>query len=159
MRAPGFNIGSTIYKKLDAITSMENTAISLLPANITNFKKLHNIRSEGFIFNYMTNDENIIDLPKVTGCPDSHSLLRYPLLSRDNQVKNEILIKLKDYGISTMYSKVLYEIDGISEDIGHNNRTYPNAIDFANRLITLPCYDDINEIDIEHINHVLNSYK
>ena len=158
-RAPGLNIGSTIYKKLDAISSMNTTAISLLPANIANFKKLHTKRSERCKFNYMTKDENIIDLPKITHCPDTYPLLRYPLLIKDNQVKNELLIQLKDYGISTMYSKTLYEIEGVAEDIGHNNRAYPNAVDFANRLITLPCYEDISEIDIEYINRVLNSYK
>ncbi len=158
IRVPGLNIGSTTYKKLDAIAPMKNIAISLLPANIDNFKKSHIRRSKIYKFNYKTNDENIIDLPKVTGCPDTHPLLRYPLLIKDNQVKNEILLKLKDYGISMMYSKILYEIDGITEDIGYNNRAYPNAIDFANQLITLPCYDDVHEIDIEHINRVLNSY-
>ncbi|WP_286219883.1 DegT/DnrJ/EryC1/StrS family aminotransferase [Marinobacter apostichopi] len=56
-------------------------------------------------------------------------------------------------GASSFYRCILPEIDGVPEITGASS--YPNARKFSDRLLTLPCHEDVTEADIALAAEVL----
>ena len=58
--------------------------------------------------------------------------------------------KIRDYGTSLLYQRPLNPIGGL-ENILDQEAVYPNANDFADYLVTLPCHQDIDNTVVDLI--------
>ena len=77
-------------------------------------------------------------------------LLRYPILIKDKKIRNQFYEQTRDYGTSLLYQRPLNQISGL-ENILDQEPVYPNANDFADHLVTLPCHEDIDNTVVDLI--------
>ena len=82
--------------------------------------------------------------------------MRYPILIKDKKARDRFYEQTKDYGTSLLYQSPLNQISGL-ENILDQDTVYPNANNFANHLVTLPCHEDIDKAVVDLITHKLHS--
>jgi len=96
---------------------------------------------------------------KRFGLPESQASspkLRYGILAPSAGIRDQALEALNGAGIgaNAFYGKALHSIEGVGPKI--IGKSFPVADDFASRLITLPCHEDVAETDLRDIVDVLN---
>lgn len=88
-------------------------------------------------------------------------LLRYPVLAPNSLLRNRALAKLNGRGIgaNAFYGAALPKTAGTAEHLAPEvlKRPYWQADDFAERLLTLPCHEDVKPRDIDRIVRALAS--
>ncbi|MFE8071676.1 DegT/DnrJ/EryC1/StrS family aminotransferase [Marinobacteraceae bacterium S3BR75-40.1] len=93
----------------------------------------------------------------ATGAEKAAPLLRYPLLAPNRQQRDDKLRSLNDAGIgaNAFYAVSLPRIPGIKKHIANPYASFEAADDFADRLLTLPCHEDVRTSDIDRMQRVL----
>ncbi|WP_417531852.1 DegT/DnrJ/EryC1/StrS family aminotransferase [Marinobacter lipolyticus] len=88
------------------------------------------------------------------GDPDTPRL-RYAVLAPDKELRDQALRSLNRSGIaaSAFYDKALPHIEGVEEAL--KEKQFPCADDFASRLMTLPCHEDVKESDVSLIANII----
>lgn len=88
---------------------------------------------------------------------ERRQMLRYPVLAPDRDLCQQAVRALNDAGIgaSRFYRLALNEIEGVSAYTGPGH--YPNARDFADRLLTLPTHEDVQPTDVARVALVLQA--
>lgn len=152
LKLPGLNIGNTSYKPPQEITGLDSYRLSLLSTNINTQYTID--RSDTFVqLTELTTPTNVISL-----APESPlKLLRFPLLVKDSINRDKLIEALNKQGIgaTTMYGKMLPEIEFIPIESDQKEKPYSNAKQFATRLITLPCHTGVTSKDIAIIRNTL----
>lgn len=158
---PFLHLGETRYHTLQAIEAMDQTRMDLLPANISCYQDdaTAAIRSEKISLMLRSLDssqDKLRDLPRICNIEANRRLLRYPLLvgalSRDSIYQR---LKQAGLGASIMYPDSLPKIPGLNHLL--DDRAYfPNAEDFASRVLTLPTHAGVRDKDIEKIKTILS---
>jgi dTDP-4-amino-4,6-dideoxygalactose transaminase len=155
-RLPGANIGVTQFKPLKAISSISSSVLFLISDSLKQLRKsdskwkkyYHQLKKLQHVILVHTDEKvNFID----------DFLLRFPVLieTDDKNMKKHY----KMLGINSLYSKTIPNIEGVPKEIICNcDRNFPNAEMFASRLITLPCYNDLDENDMGRIIKILENY-
>lgn len=87
----------------------------------------------------------------------SFPMLRYGILAPNISVRNEAVKALNSAGIgaNALYGLALHAINGV-ESVRINGNA--EADDFASRLLTLPCHEDVTEPDLNQIASVLTRF-
>ena len=100
--------------------------------------------------------EHVLDLARETNISAKQPLLRYPILLKDPYLRDRLDEALSRAGLgsSKMYQRPLPEIEGLEKILTEGN-DYPQARDFSNRLLTLPCHFGVSKETIELIHCVL----
>lgn len=82
---------------------------------------------------------------------------RFGLLAPSGHLRDLVENALNDAGIgaSGFYRQILPEVDGL--EALFSNTDYPNARNFADRLLTLPSHEDVTEADVTRINKILRA--
>lgn len=83
--------------------------------------------------------------------------IRYGLLAPNQSVRDRAERALNESGIgaSRFYGKILPEIEGL-EAISGRKGSFPAGREFASRLLTLPCHEDVRPADVELIAKILH---
>jgi dTDP-4-amino-4,6-dideoxygalactose transaminase len=141
-KIPGLNIGETKFTPLTIISKMDSGYLSVLEKNLEAYSSRKSVQHTIKTCLNRFEDSKIIDL-----CPDDLSfheinLLRYPILITDHAIRDLFYEKAAYLGVSTMYRKPLNKISGLN-DLLDSQKTYANATNFANHLITLPTHEGI----------------
>ena len=151
-RNPLLKLGETRYHSLTVVTPMDDQRRRLLPENFNRYSK----RSQSREFAYDKQIPASVNCLDALTSPRRRRLLRYPLLVDDRLQRDLLLQKLRSAGLgaTAMYQKPLPEIPGVEAmvDIRGN---YNNARDFADRLITLPLHEGVDEKSFNRIINII----
>lgn len=157
-RAPFLHVGETRYHPLETIRVLQLPS-SLLAAGVRAYfdrEPLH------FIY-----DRELSFLQEAgwmragtTDTTDHTPQLRYALLAPDENLRDQVVAELNEQGIGAniFYGRTLPEIMDITPiSVGGSGR-YPNARNFAARLITLPTHEGVASSDIGTIVSVFKRF-
>jgi dTDP-4-amino-4,6-dideoxygalactose transaminase len=158
---PFLHLGETRYHALRAIEAMDHMRIDLLPASISCYQDDADapVRCEkiSMMLDQLTDlHGRLRNLPKNCNMEANRRLLRYPLLlepaSRDHTYQR---LKQAGLGVSIMYPASLPEIPGMAHLLDKQQR-FPNAEDFACRVLTLPTHKAVSGKTIEKMKTILS---
>ncbi len=156
---PFLHLGETRYHPLRAIASMDRAHLARLAANITAYQQAH-LRVQTQYAQRLAAQhagQGLIDLARACTLPATRRLLRYPLLLHPGQRDARYqLLQRKGLGASVMYPRALALIDGLG-DCFAGQGSFPQAQQFAARLLALPVQDAVSAQDIEQIMQVLTA--
>ncbi len=148
---PFLHLGETRFYPLTALGSMDPIRIGVLDENVSAYQQ-RGMRVQstlsGLIAEWDDAGLEFVDLPAVCHVPPSQRLLRYPLLLAAG-VRDRVYsdLRCKGLGPSRMYPVALPAIQGL----GHyfeSEITYPEAVRFAARILTLPLHEKVTNTDI-----------
>ncbi len=156
-KVPFLTFGETKYKELLSIEGIDWSAFYGLPANLIEYIARDSIveyRLRQIMASF--DGKGVVDIVSRCGSDNASRLLRYPLLLKNYTDREGVLTALyqSGVGVSKMYKKPLSEIDGMGDffDIkGH----YPNAVSFADRLITFPTHSRVRDESLTAIESIL----
>jgi len=83
--------------------------------------------------------------------------LRFAMLAPDRTQRDSALSALQGaaIGANELYGVILPMVEGVDNHLEPSPGNYPNARSFAERLITLPCHNDVTLADIRTMAGVL----
>lgn len=156
---PFLNLGETIYTPLKGISRFDEGRIGTLAANIEAYWERARTAQNRLAGMLADMDGNFfIDLTKLKTHHPESVLLRYPVLLRDQPLRDKLhdALSLRGLGCSRMYPKPLPEIEGL-EGRFQEQGGFPQASLFSQRLLTLPCHPGVKSADVEEIKQVIRS--
>ncbi|MBW0146433.1 DegT/DnrJ/EryC1/StrS family aminotransferase [Marinobacter arenosus] len=152
-KLPFFGIGDTKYHKCSAVIRLALPE-SLVHAGIDDFRarplvyplydrELKGLERSGWTI--LGDSSRSPNLPRI----------RYGLLAPTQRLRDEALLALNNSGIgaSRFYGQALPGIEGLKEICGPAR--FPVAEDFAARLLTLPCHEDVQAEDVALVARIL----
>lgn len=101
-----------------------------------------------------------LDGYKSIQCPitnEGHVYANYTIVLRTKEIRDDIFNKMKDVGInlSIFYPKPLH-LQSCFKYLGYSKNSFPIAKDICDRVISLPCYPELNGLEQDYIiNHLL----
>ncbi len=159
---PFLHLGETRFHPLPSLAGMDAMRHALLVDNIENYQRAG--VEEQQRLNEMIQADGVLKLAEACNTPSTRRLLRYPLLVEPGR-REHILAQLNAAGLgaSVLYPAILPEIDGLPDSLAMRQGAreairsqYPNAVDFAGRLLTLPTHSRVGPRDIAHIGQIIN---
>jgi dTDP-4-amino-4,6-dideoxygalactose transaminase len=154
---PFLHLGETRYHTLYDVDIMDQVRSVLLATNIESYQDdIEAMQCKEKISSILAHQDKVVDLPGACGSPLNRRLLRYPLLL-DAAVRDRVYQRLKQAGLgpSIMYPSSLPKIVGVSDLLGEGLR-FPNAEDFASRVLTLPTHNGVSGDDIDKMKAILS---
>ena len=145
-KLPFLQIGLTEYHELREIGGMPSGPRRRLRANVRLYRERSlNVQDRWREAFREAAPAVVIDLPRTHGVPADCALLRYPILVRSRSRRDELYTQMRKFGLgaSTLYTRALPDIEGVSAHVSTNE--IPCARDFADRLLTLPTHEDVDE--------------
>lgn len=161
LRLPFLGLGSTVYKPLDSIRRVVLPS-GLLGSGIRYSRNRPSVAGqydEALAFLAAKGWTLFMDDEREGACTDRPSVtLRYGLLAPDRMTRDRAVSMLNRYGIgaNAFYEKSMPDIDGIADVLRTNCADFPNAVSFAERLLTLPSHEDVSDRDITVVTTVLD---
>jgi dTDP-4-amino-4,6-dideoxygalactose transaminase len=149
-KLPGLNIGETIYEPLDRIDGMGDFEIKLIGPNIRKYQSTESVIP--YLHCQLSQVTHALLINLVANAQDEMptKLLRYPILIKDRHIRDQFCARTRDLGVSILYPKPLNQLEGLNS-ILNSETVYPNASDFSDHLVTLPCHEDITEAVVDQI--------
>jgi len=161
---PFLHLGETRYHTLQSIEAIDQQRMELLPVNVSCYQDDVNaaIRCENISLMLDMSDapaDRVVNLPRVCNVEANRRLLRYPLLL-DSAIRERAYQRLKQEGLgaSIMYPASLPKISGLSHLLD-DKPSFPNAEDFASRVLTLPTHAAVSEKDIDRMKVILTELR
>jgi dTDP-4-amino-4,6-dideoxygalactose transaminase len=157
---PFLHLGETRFYPLTALGSMDPIRIGVLAENVSVYQQ-RGMRVQSTLSGLMAEWDDagleIVDLPAVCHVPPSQRLLRYPLLL-DASARDRVYsyLRRKGLGPSRMYPVSLPAIPGLGSYF-ESEKSYPEAVRFAARILTLPLHEKVTNADICKIMACLSS--
>jgi len=147
---PGLNIGETFFKPLSGISAMGLLCQRLIKSNIQKYQELKSFSWE--IHNKLKSisSQYLFDLLPNSATEENTVLLRYPILIKNRVIRDKFYQQTKNYGVSILYPRPLYEISGL-EKILDNQSSFPQASKFSDYLVTLPTHEHVDEKLLDEI--------
>jgi dTDP-4-amino-4,6-dideoxygalactose transaminase len=153
MKIPGLSIGETNYHAPEKIVSLDEGRRHLLSANIDKQYRTRSKQAQKELFTLCEHSSDIHALGNMKTTP---GLLRFPILCDDITTRDRLVTILNKHGIgaSKMYQTTLPNISSTPLSEAEHQKNYPNAQQFANRLLTLPCHSDVNATSLKKISEI-----
>jgi len=149
-RFPGLNIGETNFKPLTAISAMGLSSQRLIKSNIQKYQRQNSSAWEIHKRLKTISSQYLVDLLPVSATEENTVLLRYPILIKNRIIRDKFYRQTKNYGVSILYPRPLYEIPGLKKLL-ENQSSFPHASEFADYLVTLPTHDHVDDNLIDKI--------
>lgn len=146
-KVPGLHIGETRYQALESVEAMCDQARMHLATNIATYEHsrawtAERVREQigGGPFGSFRH------LNAIQDCGPDVRLLRLPLLAESKARRDLAVTQLRRAGVAAtaMYRSPLWTFAGLEFLMPFKERC-PNAIDFADRLLTLPLHAGVSE--------------
>lgn len=145
-KLPFLHIGETRFKPLDAVSRLEIPR-GLLGAGIQQAGRRPLVQR---LYHQQLAFSETMGWSLLGHRTEDHSapMLRYALLAPTEAVRNRVSIALNRSGVgaSTFYGCTLPNIAGL--EALFSGTKCPHADDFASRLMTLPCHEDVRPSDV-----------
>jgi len=153
MKTPGLSIGATHYHAPKKIAPLDSDRRSLLRANIDKQYRARSKQTQKELYTLCEHSTAIQTLSSIKFAP---ALLRFPMLCKDLATRDSLVTKLNKHGIgaSKMYQTILPKINGTPLSETEQQKSYPNAQQFANRLLTLPCHSGVNTTNLQKMSAI-----
>ena len=136
------------------------SALPYLHSNLCQAVSLHQPRRRDYaaLLESLT-EAGWTDLCRDADPLEAQKLLRYAVLAPSKIVRDEILHQANRLGLGTtiLYQTTLPEVDGMPAIFPPHTR-YPNAEDFAQRLLTLPVHSDTSRTAVLKIGEIIRRY-
>jgi dTDP-4-amino-4,6-dideoxygalactose transaminase len=145
-RMPGLHVGKTFFRPLDSVRGICAAARRYLDCNIRAYEQSDSWTVDKVDRTVGLGPFGSFRLPKVVSeCDRGTRLLRLPLLAESRQLRDAAVDTLRHagYGATAMYGSPLWKFSGL-ESLGNFADRCPNAVQFADRLITLPLHDGVS---------------
>jgi dTDP-4-amino-4,6-dideoxygalactose transaminase len=156
-RLPGLNVGKTEFDPLDDIQPMNSRVRAFLdPAQGWREPRRHALQRRLRQALLDARPHSVAaDLWQACGS-DEDWLLRYPLLLRDRETRDDALARLNAAGLgaSAMYGRALQDIPGARAHVAAS-APCNGATEFADKLLTLPLHADVQERDVISMCEIL----
>lgn len=148
LKVPGLAIGETHYKDPEPIDKLPLFKRLMIQPNI---QKQDGTNTAAQL--RLAQLTSSIGLQAIGDQPYQQRLLRLPLLANDLNHRDRVLEHLNARGIgaSAMYNTPLPGVKGTPLDEVQCHKPYPNAQNFADRLITLPCHSGVSNLDLDRV--------
>lgn len=147
-RIPELEIGETVFRLLPRVYRLNNLE-GLLARGYAAFLRRPVLEDQYMErFGFLAYRGWQIPLRPI---PGSGRLLRFALLAPSQEIRDQALNTLNRRGIgaSAFYKRPLPLIDGVERFINSGSKKFPNAVDFASRLLTLPIHEDVTQANID----------
>ncbi|KEF32227.1 Pleiotropic regulatory protein [Marinobacter nitratireducens] len=154
LRIPMLHLGETRFHALGEIRRL-SIPRALVLSGITKFsgsssrvrvwfQELHHLEEEGWLLLHGNNSES--DEPES----NFQQALRFGVLAQSTVDRDCAIRELNKIGIgaNALYGVCLPAISGVSEYTKDDENSFPNAENFAKRLLTLPVHDGVTDQDI-----------
>ena len=158
---PFLHLGETRYHRLQAIEVMDQMRIELLPVNISCYQddtdaSVRCEKMSSMLESLTDLQDKLRNLPRICNMESDRRLLRYPVLL-DTALRDRACQRLKQTGLgaSIMYPTSLPKISGVNHLL-YGKQSFPNAEDFASRVLTLPTHTGVGEKDIGRMKTILS---
>jgi len=153
MKVPGLSIGETHYHAPKKITPLDNSRRLLLRANIDKQYRTRSSQAQKTLYTLYKHSTEIHTLGNIKFTP---ALLRFPMLCKDLATRDRLVTKFNTHGIgaSKMYQTILPNMNGTPLSELEQQKSYPNAQQFANRLLTLPCHSGVNATSLQKMSDI-----
>lgn len=153
---PFLHLGETRYHPLDVIASMPGTYSQHLAGNAQHYQNAPlNIQNSLVDIVESSGVIDCVNLPLACDMNDGRRLLRYPMLvGADHRSSLQLELERAGLGVSVLYPAILPQIDGLKQMLAGQGE-FPNAADFASRLLTLPTHGKVKPGDCEQIRRIL----
>ncbi|WP_082905051.1 MULTISPECIES: DegT/DnrJ/EryC1/StrS family aminotransferase [unclassified Marinobacter] len=162
LRIPMLHLAETRFLALGEVTRLA-IPVSLVLRGISGFERsapksqklqenLGFLQERGWVL--LSNEE--WKVPGALG-PRLNKVLRFSMLAPDREERHRALKALQNAGIGAneLYGVALPMVEGIENHLGQQRGEFPNAQNFAQRLITLPSHEDVTDADIRAMARVL----
>lgn len=151
---PFLHLGETRFYPLTALGMMDPIRMKALAENVSAYQQRGTrVQStlSGLVAELDAAGVELVDLPAICHVSRSQRLLRYPLLL-DARARDRVYSHLehKGLGVSRMYPVTLPAIPGLGPYF-ESKKTYPEAVSFAARILTLPLHEKVANSDIGKI--------
>ena len=158
---PFLHLGETRYHALNDIKMMPVTRYGLLATNIEHYQADSDVKERyKHYFTLFNEIQAVKDLPCL--CQEAQEssyrrLIRYPiLLEPEQRVRLFSAMQNSGLGASLMYPVCMPDIPGLQEFFSAEQKNkYPNAVAFAQQILTLPMHENISNKIIEQIGTIL----
>jgi len=153
-------LGETKFYPLDKINKIPSFIENQFNNNYRIYKNRPSLRKDYDQLISELKSPLIISLPIQSKLPIEYPLLRYPILVKDKNLRNELFEKLSDkgLGVSKMYQNILPNIKGINASMFQEVGEYPNSKNLAVQLLTLPMHEDVTEIHLQKISQIIKEF-
>jgi dTDP-4-amino-4,6-dideoxygalactose transaminase len=158
-KLPFLHLGRTQFSKLEKVSRFPTCLSHYISRNMESDNKEILIRQKWIssILKEIGSPE-IQSLPEKVGSPSDTPLLRYPLLVSNVELRNKLFQALEAEGLgsSVMYSNIITDVPGVSDlDLRIGKGGNKNAMDFADKLITLPCHQGVKKDDVLRMKEIM----
>lgn len=150
---PFMHLGETIFEPDFPVSKGSGIASEIVQALLEGLESNKTNRMKKTQW-YNKNLPDTTTLTRVSSV--EYPFLRYPLITKDRTHRDTLLKGLASIGISgaLFYPCPLNELPGLREVLD-DHRTYINAKNLSERLVTLPVHEDVTEYDMIKIQSVV----
>lgn len=152
-RNPLLSVGATHYDKLERVSAMSASNLARVGANIECY--LSQSRRVEEALDVVVRSNACLSSPGLDDVARRGRLLRYPLIVSSLARRDELVEKMRAFGLTKMYQRALPMIDGVAHDVSVFEEV-PNAKAFAQRFLTLPVHSGVNAQAVKLISQELN---
>lgn len=146
-KIPALHVGRTTYSPLERIEWLDDSLEPFLDQAVTAFWNRSTSSQASLRTGVAEMSGQFIDLAAACGLPNDARLSRLPLLCSSIELRNRVLRACRGMGY---YATAMYE-HALPKWAGWDDRNiaaaFPNAVKFAERLVTLPIHDAIGDRD------------
>jgi len=159
-RLPGLSVGATRFHELTQLTTPAPAARATVAAAYETFVQRENYSSRAW--QGVVSSWSALGIQALTCAGSSSSLdaqrLRLPLLTRDTRQRDRLLAALDaaGCGASKMYQVPLPRVQQVPAEVVAQG-PFPNAEDFAARLLTLPTHELVDAAVIRRVDHIVRA--
>ncbi|MDO6424878.1 DegT/DnrJ/EryC1/StrS family aminotransferase [Saccharophagus degradans] len=152
-RNPLLSVGATHYDKLETVSAMPACDLARVGANIECY--LSQSRRVEEALDVVVRSNACLSSPGLDVATRRGRLLRYPLIASSAVRRDELVEKMRAFGLTKMYQRALPFIDGVAHDVNVFDDV-PNARAFAQRFLTLPVHTGVSAQALKLISQELN---
>jgi dTDP-4-amino-4,6-dideoxygalactose transaminase len=161
-RIPFSGIGETRYKPPKTPSLCDARIIALAADSIVRYQRANHRRacSDHYAESLRDCSSGFSILGAELGGGTKGSLIRFPLLAPSRYARDEAYSRLlrRGLGPSVMYNAPIPGVPGIDDRFG-SATAFPNACDFAAKLLTLPTHSGVTDRHLEQISQIMLSLR
>jgi len=111
----------------------------------------------GKLYCELLSNNKYVEFPKYI---EGNSYFLFQILVKPPFKRDEILLKLKDagVGVSIHYATPVPLMTYYRDKYGYTKDDFPNAVQFGNRVISLPVHSKLRKVDISFITREISKY-
>jgi len=155
---PFLKLGQTIVDTTFDMNKLSQVQASLGSILIDKLEELNAARQKvAALIARKTITTGLFRVPGFDPERDTPCYLRFPLLARDRDHRDQTIVAMRTVGItaSIMYPSTIGQIDGIKGYIKNDTERFPGAQLVVDRMLTLPTHGYVNDADVGRMINVL----